>query len=109
MTDRAMNFDEREIAARIAAAAEECMELPTPVARDVAFHMTEWLDDLEALLAFYNEPGALSPDDALEVLTKFLVHAPNHIAAAAKLLTGFPVADVFCVGAVREDIAPDGR
>ena len=40
---------------------------------------------------------------------KFLVHAPNHIAAAAKLLTGFPVADVFCVGAVREDIAPDGR
>ncbi len=29
----------------------------------------------------------------------FLIHAPNHIAAAAKL-GGFPVSDVFEVGAV---------
>jgi hypothetical protein len=29
-----------------------------------------------------------------------LIHVPNHIAAAAKLYAGFPVSDIFEVGAV---------
>jgi hypothetical protein len=96
-------FDEREIASRIASAAADEMQLPRSVANDVAFHMTDWLGDLEALVRFYRDPGALSSAKAAEILTSFLVHAPNHIAAAAKLFTGFPVADVFQVGALGDD------
>ena len=96
-------FDEREIADRIGAVATEEMGLPQSTAKEVAFHMTDWLDDLEALIAFFRDPGALPSSRAAEVLTSFLVHAPNHIAAAAKLYTGFPVCDVFQVGALHND------
>jgi len=96
-------FDETEIAERIGVVAAEEMGLPQAVAKDVAFHMTDWLDDLEALVAFFRDPGALPSSRAAEVLTAFLVHAPNHIAAAAKLYTGFPVCDVFQVGALHDE------
>ena len=35
----------------------------------------------------------------------FLIHAPNHIVAAAKL-GGFPVSDVFEIGALSEKAPP---
>jgi hypothetical protein len=38
----------------------------------------------------------------MELLIQFLVHAPNHLAAASKMLTDIPVTDVFGVGALEE-------
>ena len=77
-------------------------EMPESIARDVAFHMTDWLGDLERLHEFCQAPESLSPDQVEALLLAFLAHVPNHLAAASKLLTGIPVTDIFGVGAITE-------
>ena len=84
--------------------ALEADEYGTPEIRhDIAFHMTDWLADLEEWHAYCQSPESLEPDQTIELLIRFLVHVPNHVAAASKLMTGIPVADIFEVGAVAED------
>ncbi len=68
-------------------------------AMDVAFHMLDWHKDLTELVSFMQNPGSLADKDLEDMLTQFLIHAPNHIAAAAKLYTGNGVRDIFDVGA----------
>ena len=80
-------------------------ELPEQVAEDVAFHMTDWLDDLAHFQKFYSEPDQWQDEQIMKMLIAFLLHVPNHLAAASKLLTEVPVTDVFGVGAV--DNEPD--
>lgn len=73
----------------------------TPEIRhDIAFHMTDWLADLEKWHAYCQSPETLDADQTTELLIGFLVHVPNHLAAASKLMTGIPVMDIFEVGAV---------
>jgi hypothetical protein len=69
---------------------------------DVAFHLTDCRGDLEELLGFYADPDAYSDAQVYDLLIRFLVHVPNHLAAASKLFTGVPVTDVFGVGATSE-------
>ena len=52
--------------------------------------------------AFCSAPERLSPVEINKLLIRFLAHVPNHIAAASKLLTGFPVTDVFGVGSTTD-------
>jgi hypothetical protein len=80
-----------------AALADDCDEA---VRQDIAFHMTDWLPSLEALVRVYQDPVSATEEQIRAALMEFLVHAPAHIAAAAKLLTGSPVTDVFDIGAV---------
>ncbi|MGI9264798.1 MAG: hypothetical protein ACR2QU_07705, partial [Gammaproteobacteria bacterium] len=61
------------------------------------------LSDLERLNDYCQAPEALSAAQVSELLTDFLVHVPNHLAAASKLMTGIPVTDIFGVGATTED------
>ena len=68
--------------------------------KDIAFHMTDWLTDLKEWVELCQNPSALSDDEVLDVLIGFLVHVPNHIAAASKLAIDTPVRDIFSVGAV---------
>ena len=72
----------------------------TGQAKDIAFHMTDWLDELSRLYAFCEAPGRLKPQEIEELLLAFLIHVPNHVAAAGKLMADLPVTDVFEVGAV---------
>jgi|SRR5687767_10728698 len=88
---------------RIREAALRETELSTTAANDVAFHMTDWLDDLQAYYRFCSQPTALSEEEVSRLLIQFLVHVPNHVAAAGKLYTGIPVTDVFGVGATVEE------
>lgn len=74
---------------------------PTQIS-DAAFHLTDWLDDLEEWTLFCEKPDALTPKQIKDLVTRFLVHVPNHIAAASKLVTGIPVTDIFNVGATTE-------
>lgn len=92
-------FNAAEIRECIIRAAVEDAELPSAVANDVAFHMTDWVQDLERLVSFCQSPDKFTPAQVNDVLLGFLLHAPNHIAAAAKLYTDLPVTDVFGVGA----------
>jgi len=96
-------MDEKAIRERIREVAIREAEFPETVAYDVAFHMTDWLDNLKAFNQFCANPAALSDDEVNRMLLAFLVHVPEHLAAACKLYTGFPIADIFDVGATSED------
>jgi hypothetical protein len=95
-------LDVERVRSRIERVASEEAEVTAEIARDVAFHMTDWLDDLETFFQFCQEPEAQSSEEVNELLIQFLVHVPNHLAAAAKLYTEMPVTDIFGVGATSE-------
>ena len=75
-------------------------ELPTQSAYDLAFHLSDWRADAAFLLALHLAPERFSIEEVREGVTQFLVHAPNHVAAAAKV-GGWPVKDVFGIGALK--------
>ena len=85
---------------RILEAAISEAGLSPAVATDVAFHMTDWLGDLSAFVALCRDPESHTLEKVNTVLLAFLLHAPNHVAAAAKLYADFPVTDIFHVGAI---------
>ncbi len=98
-----MTFDTKLIADRIIEVAINKNKLPEHVAHDVAFHMTDWLQELARYSEFCANPNNLTDREVNELLLAFLTHAPNHIAAASKLYIEIPVTDVFGVGAISEE------
>jgi hypothetical protein len=94
-------FDQKRICSAIVNAAMQLDEpLSESVAKEVAFHMTDWLGDLKNLIQFFESPESLTSEELNMLLVMFLIHAPNHLAAAAKLYADAPVADIFSVGAI---------
>lgn len=78
-------------------------ELDSDVVRDIAFHLTDWKENLDEILDLYNRPDDLSDEQVHKILVKFLAHVPNHIAAAKKLFGLGPIEDIFKVGVHVED------
>jgi len=70
-------------------------------AQNVVFHMMDWQVDMERWNRFLENPQGLVYQEIHEILVNFLIHAPNHMAAAAKLYVDYPVRDIFGVGAVQ--------
>jgi hypothetical protein len=70
------------------------------VAAETAFHMTDWLGDLKRLSSLFLGKGRWTRNAVTHALGMFLVHVPNHVAAAAKIYSDYPVADIFEVGAI---------
>ena len=101
-------FDPESVRERIREVIRHEVDFPDAVVDDIAFHMTDWLDDLEAYVRFCAEPRSMSDEEISQMLTEFLVHVPNHVAAASKLLTGVPVTDIFKVGATSDDSNENG-
>ena len=93
-----MPYDKDKITASIVVALQD-LDMQPEVINDAAFHMTDWLSDLDGWHTFCEKPDSLSSDELQDLLMSFLIHAPSHIAAASKLVTGFPVKDIFNVGA----------
>lgn len=93
-------MDPEAIKERISDVCRGVFQLDEDASRDVAFHMTDWLGDLDQLRDLFRRPGSLTDEQVAEVLEAFLLHVPNHVAAAAKLATGEGVADIFEVGSV---------
>jgi hypothetical protein len=81
------------------AIASALPDLPNQVAHDIAFHMTDWNLDAAFIAAVLLFPDRFSSDEIREGLRDFLIHAPNHVVAAAKL-GGWPVTDVFKLNAL---------
>ena len=98
-----MPLDANQVRAVLEAALQAEADLSESVARDVAFHLTDWLSDLENYHAFCADPAGVPASEVNKLLIAFLAHVPNHLAAASKLLTGIPVTDIFGVGATSED------
>ncbi len=77
------------------------------ISRNVAFHMTDWQSDFSKLNELLSNPESMSSERVNNLLIDFLIHVPNHVAAASKLLLGIPVSDVFGVGATTESEGED--
>ena len=77
------------------------MEEPE-VARDIAFHMTDWADDVDAIVGLYEQAEVLKDEEIRMVVIRFLAHVPNHVAAAKKIIGLGPIEDVFRVGVLQE-------
>jgi len=75
--------------------------LSPKVAYDIAFHLTDWHFEAAFLLAVTWFPERFTQEEMRCNITGFVIHAPNHVAAAAKL-AGWPIQDVFGVGAVEK-------
>jgi hypothetical protein len=95
------DFDDIKIRSAIAKAVGSAGDLSVNDADAVAFHMVDWLSEFQSLLKVFLTPESISSEELNRVLMQFLLHAPAHIVAAAKLYTGEPVADVFEVGATK--------
>jgi hypothetical protein len=73
------------------------------IARDIAFHLTDWDHNLDDLVRLYEQPDAFSEEEIRIIILQFLAHVPNHIAAAKKLAGMGPIEDVFKVGVLEEE------
>lgn len=69
---------------------------------EIAFHMTDWRNDLEDMVALYGEEE-ITDERVEEIINRFLIHVPNHVVAAQTLLGYGPITDVFEVGIFEED------
>lgn len=79
------------------------LEIPSQIAEDIAFHMTDWEEDLHTITELYQREAELSNDEVQNMVMDFLIHVPNHVAAAKKLIGLGPIEDVFKVGVLEED------
>jgi hypothetical protein len=97
-----MSIDVNVVAERIAQAFV-ASGLQEDVVRDIAFHMTDWTQDLNDLTRLYERQQDLSDEQIRQTIIRFLAHVPNHVAAAKKLIGLGPIEDVFGVGVLEED------
>lgn len=88
---------------RIAEALSSSLGLEMAEASEIAFHITDWKENLDELVEVYEKADELSDDRIQRIIMVFHAHAPNHIAAAKKLLGLGPIEDVFNVGVLKED------
>jgi hypothetical protein len=89
-----------ELERLLAAVYNQFQKLPDASAnakcrRDFVFHMTDWLEDLERLVALYREPGQTMKEAAGDVVYGFLIHAVPHLMEAGRLLEGRPIRNPF--------------
>jgi hypothetical protein len=82
-----------------AAVARAYPHLSSEIASELAFHLSDWREDAAFIVALALSPDRFTAEEVEDGLTAFLVHAPNHVAAAAKL-GGWPIADIFEIGAL---------
>ena len=72
-------------------------------AKDVAFHMSDWKTDLDEWAAVWENPDAFDDERLTDIIYGFLIHVPNHVNAAKKLLELGPVEDIFGVGIFEDE------
>lgn len=63
-------------------------------ADEIAFHLTDWSSEAAFLVALHLFPERFTPEEIREGVEGFLLHAPHHIIAAARL-AGHPTDDIF--------------
>ena len=97
-----MSYDVEKIRKGIQQSLAESGIAPAELRKDIAFHMTDWLDDLFLFNQFCENPSSFDSEAINHALVIFLTHAPNHLAAASKLFLDIPVTDIFNVGSTSD-------
>ena len=90
-----MKNSAKQLADRISISIRNAADLPEAECSEIAFHSTDWLDELELLCSTFDNIETLSDEEIYNNLLKFLIHAPEHIVRAAKLMTGTDVEGAF--------------
>lgn len=52
--------------------------------REFAFHLTDWVDDLQPFVEFLENPTKYKADEIQKIIIQLLVHAPDHLNEAAE-------------------------
>jgi hypothetical protein len=60
---------------------------------DLAFHLTDWVEDLQHVVDFLESPEKYSDEQIRETIIAFVIHAPYHLNHAADILIDGPVQD----------------
>ena len=97
-----MKDNTQRVVDRIVAALAET-DISEDRAREIAFHLTDWDNNLEDLVKLYDPSQELNNGEVIRIIVEFLVHVPNHVAAAMKLFGLGPIEDLFEVGVLQED------
>jgi hypothetical protein len=98
--ERAATLDATRLPAAItstitaALAAEDAGEEQVLHADQIAFHLTDWSAEAAFLVALHLFPERFTPKEIREGVLSFLLHAPHHVIAAARL-AGHPTEDIF--------------
>lgn len=90
-----------DLSARIATVLASGSEISREVAEEAAFHLSDWYADWERVLDILSDDEEPNLNAAKAVVIEFAAHAAAHIAAAHRILLGFPVKDVFRIGSVK--------
>lgn len=85
---------------RIEAALRHEGFLSESEAKEAAFHLTDWIADLADINELFAK-RRWNAAQAQKTLMAFVAHAPDHLAAAHRILYGDPLTDVFEIGAVK--------
>ena len=67
-------------------------------AHDIAFHLLDWMSELDTLYRLFNQSRKPSDPEIRKAVTDFLVHAPQHINAAKFLYGLGSPEDMFGLG-----------
>lgn len=78
------------------------LEFDQQTAYDIAFHLSDWNSDAAFIALIHIFPERFTKEEIKDGIEAFLLHVPNHTAAAAKLF-GYPVQDIFEVRALDSD------
>jgi len=54
-------------------------------ADEIAFHLTDWISEAAFLVALHLFPDRFKSEEIREGIQAFLIHAPHHVIAAARL------------------------
>lgn len=95
-------LEHREVSERILSALA-ADGLDPEIAEAITFHLTVWRRDLENLLKIWNQADQMSDDEIRTLIIRFLVHVPEHVAAAKKLSGCGAIVDLFAVGVCEND------
>lgn len=71
-------------------------------ADSVAFHLTDWLNDLENFYKLISDLESYSTEEANKIVSNFLIHVPEHVVAAKKLYLDESVEDLFELGVLKK-------
>ena len=63
-------------------------------ADQIAFNLTDWNAEAAFLVALHLFPERFTPEEIRDGVEAFLIHAPHHVIAAARL-AGHPTDDIF--------------
>ena len=97
--DRANQLSDAVSEAQRIARTALAEDFDAQTAEDIAFHMTDWNSDAAFITAFLLFPDRFTAEEIRQGILDFLIHAPNHLAAAAKQ-HDCPIQDTFEVGAL---------